>query len=463
MADKKKTRRWVIRAIVSFLAIMLLLTFFSNTIMNATIPKVVAEYSQQGNLSSTSTAKGRIECSNKTEYKVPEELDGRKIKSINYEPYDYVGKNDLVIELEPVEDTTDLDELIDTYESMSKEMEYDARTPKEDALKAYNDSLDSAKDSVKDAQEKINKIKEQEIKDDNAQAVIDELTPSSEALEAEINAASTTVEEANIRITEIELDIAKIDDKIEYLKLIPTTTPSDTTDTSETSETSTTETSATEPTTTESEENKSITADLDTVEKCEAKKQELLDEKATLEAIITDAQGRVSTATEKKADVDKIIEEAKATLQEGSMSDSSLDMAEKELKNANKSVSDAEKNLSDAKVKEGINAEKDADTKVATQKKLEKTKEKIDKMQASIDLVEILAPETGNINDIIVGEGDKLQAGQVIFSIYPDYSDMVCTVEFSFPTEQTRDFAVGKELTPDTSWIDTVTIISIKP
>ena len=296
MADKKKTRRWVIRAIVSFLAIMLLLTFFSNTIMNATIPKVVAEYSQQGNLSSTSTAKGRIECSNKTEYKVPEELDGRKIKSINCEPYDYVGKNDLVIELEPVEDTTDLDELKDTYESMSKEMEYDARTPKEDALKAYNDTLDSAKDNVKDAQEKINKIKEQEIKADNAQAVIDDLTPSSEALAAEITAASSTVEDSNVRITEIDQDIAKIDEKIEYLKLIPTTTPSDTSDTTDTSATETSETTA--PTTNErEEENKSITADLDTVEKCEAKKQELIEEKETLEAIITDAQGRVSAAT----------------------------------------------------------------------------------------------------------------------------------------------------------------------
>ena len=84
MADKKKSRKWVVRAIVAFLAILLILTFFSNTIMNATIPKVVAENAVWGNLSFTSTATSTIEVENKIDYKVPKELAGRKIEIYGY-------------------------------------------------------------------------------------------------------------------------------------------------------------------------------------------------------------------------------------------------------------------------------------------------------------------------------------------------------------------------------------------
>ena len=48
---ENKRREWVKTAAIIFLTIMLLLTFFSNTIMNYSLPEVSAKYVQSGSLS----------------------------------------------------------------------------------------------------------------------------------------------------------------------------------------------------------------------------------------------------------------------------------------------------------------------------------------------------------------------------------------------------------------------------
>ena len=57
MEEKNTTKRreWVKNAAIIFLTIMLLLTFFSNTIMNYSLPEVATQYVQTG----TITAKVR--------------------------------------------------------------------------------------------------------------------------------------------------------------------------------------------------------------------------------------------------------------------------------------------------------------------------------------------------------------------------------------------------------------------
>ena len=46
--NETRRRAWVKNAIIIFLAIMLILTFFSNTIMNYSLPEVAAQYAQSG-------------------------------------------------------------------------------------------------------------------------------------------------------------------------------------------------------------------------------------------------------------------------------------------------------------------------------------------------------------------------------------------------------------------------------
>ena len=46
-------RKWVIKVAIGFLAVMLILTFFSNTIMNYSLPQVKVVYSSPGSMSTT--------------------------------------------------------------------------------------------------------------------------------------------------------------------------------------------------------------------------------------------------------------------------------------------------------------------------------------------------------------------------------------------------------------------------
>ena len=84
MATGSKKRKWVVKAIISFVAVLAVLTFFSNTIMNATIPKVMAQNAVKGNLSFTNSATGVIEADQKTEVK---SINGREIDQVMVRNY----------------------------------------------------------------------------------------------------------------------------------------------------------------------------------------------------------------------------------------------------------------------------------------------------------------------------------------------------------------------------------------
>ena len=93
MAKGSVRRARVIKAMIAFVAILAVLTFFSNTIMNMTIPKVLGSYASRGNLSYSNSARGTITVDNQVEIKG---LDGRTVDEIKVTNYDPVKKGDTV-------------------------------------------------------------------------------------------------------------------------------------------------------------------------------------------------------------------------------------------------------------------------------------------------------------------------------------------------------------------------------
>ena len=57
----KKRREWVKNAAIIFLSVMLVLTFFSNTFMNYSLPEVAAQYVQSGTITAKIRRTGRTE------------------------------------------------------------------------------------------------------------------------------------------------------------------------------------------------------------------------------------------------------------------------------------------------------------------------------------------------------------------------------------------------------------------
>ncbi|MCR5617214.1 MAG: hypothetical protein K6F83_02865 [Clostridiales bacterium] len=455
MADKKKTRRWVIRAIVAFLVVMLLLTFFSNTIMNATIPKVVAEYSQWGNLSFTNSAKGYIQCDNKTQYKVPKGLEGRKIHKIDYDTYDYVVKGTPVITLSEIEDKTEYETLLDSYDELKKQMDYAARTPKDDNSTIFKDTVDQAQETVNKANATLNDAQQKDSKISEANSVINTKQTELTIVEAEIEANAQQVEDLNTLISSYDSQIADLQAQIEKLKSEPASTP--TPAANEGGEGSEGE-EGTEPTETTAPSNGN-----------EQKIKELEDKIAEIESKKNEAEGNLSAASDrlasysaKKTELSSAIADAQTVIAEQEMVPS-VDEAKKQVTEANKQLDKAKKDLNNQNILDGIQAEKDTDSYTKQIKQLEDYEKKIAEYEKNMSIVTIEAPANGSLYDLSVAEGDVIHEGDVLFSVLPDADQMECSVEFNFETEKTQGFYTGMELTPDNSWVRSVRITSIKP
>ena len=99
-----KRREWVKNAAIVFLTIMLLLTFFSNTIMNYSLPEVATEYVQSGTITEKVRGTGMIEATDPYNISISE---SRVISSVAVKEGDEVKKGDVLFYLED-EDSTEL-------------------------------------------------------------------------------------------------------------------------------------------------------------------------------------------------------------------------------------------------------------------------------------------------------------------------------------------------------------------
>lgn len=95
-----KRREWVKNAAIIFLTIMLVLTFFSNTFMNYSLPEVATEYVQNGTITEKVRGTGNLEATDPYNVVVK---DSRKIESVNVKNGDVVEKDAVLFYLEDVE------------------------------------------------------------------------------------------------------------------------------------------------------------------------------------------------------------------------------------------------------------------------------------------------------------------------------------------------------------------------
>lgn len=467
MADKKKTRKWVVRAIVGFLAILLILTFFSNTIMNATIPKVVAESAVWGNLSFQTTAQAQIQVDNKTDYKVPEALNGRKVETVSISNYDGVYEGQVCITLvASTEENDELKQLKESYEQALKDKGYEQREPNHGPdYSSYEQAITSASTSVNEAQTTLNQAQNKDATIAAAQQTIADNNPALIASAAEVASISETIEgyetqmaeiENNIKILEVVVDPAYLEENVPEggftdLATIPTVTP-DPADPSVTPDPA-------DPTVTPDP-----SADAGLPPPAAGSNEEKLwgyyAERDALQPLIDSARERLATASAENARVQGIIDSANSIIETASGLPT-VSQAQSDLTAANSNLTNAQQTLSDQKINDGIASDKKADSDSQRDKSLTEQAEKIAKLEADLAITEILVPADGQIYDLAVSAGDVLSTDTVLFSVIPD--DMVCTATFTFSAEDAKAFYVGMDMNPVDGWFDSCQIISIKP
>lgn len=100
--NTSKRREWVKTAAIIFLSVLLVLTFFSNTFMNYSLPEVAAKYTESGTITAKIRGSGQVESNDPYEVNIKQT---RKVSSVAVKEGTVVQKGDVLVYLEDEEST----------------------------------------------------------------------------------------------------------------------------------------------------------------------------------------------------------------------------------------------------------------------------------------------------------------------------------------------------------------------
>lgn len=170
--NENKKREWVKNAAIIFLVVLLLLTFFSNTIMNYSLPEVAEQTVRDGTLSEQIRGSGTVEANQTYEVKMGET---RTIASVEVKVGDTVEKGQTLMKLEDSESSElaaaekTLRAAQKAYDEAMLSVGADYRSDELDIAKQEEDLsfLKEELSNISDYQEKYEKAKESVRKIEN--------------------------------------------------------------------------------------------------------------------------------------------------------------------------------------------------------------------------------------------------------------------------------------------------------
>lgn len=222
-----KRREWVKNAAIIFLAVMLVLTFFSNTIMNYSLPEVATQYVQRGSITAKVRGTGNVEATDPYNVMVKE---SRVISSVAVRQGDVVEKDQVLYYLEDAESEelkAAQEELEDLELSYMKQMFGSDVSPevidkvssgRTDSFSSYRamvvdmeNRLKAAEDRVKECQDALDALKLQSTISTNNNSVSTSADKLEQALAtadlANAQTAFNNYKEA--RVAELQSEIAE--------------------------------------------------------------------------------------------------------------------------------------------------------------------------------------------------------------------------------------------------------------
>ncbi|NLF79686.1 MAG: HlyD family efflux transporter periplasmic adaptor subunit, partial [Clostridia bacterium] len=150
MAEEKKLNRgWVKNAAIIFLAVMLVLTFFSNTILNRSLPEVAVQYVQSGAINAKIRGTGTVTANGTYDVLINQT---RKVETVAVKLGDSVNMGDLLFVLAGSE-SEELKAAKETLSSLKLQYSIDLIN----ANNAYADDKRAIEQAQQDLQEKLAK------------------------------------------------------------------------------------------------------------------------------------------------------------------------------------------------------------------------------------------------------------------------------------------------------------------
>jgi hypothetical protein len=234
MNEKKSRREWVKTAAIIFLSILLVLTFFSNTIMNYSLPEVAAQYVQSGTITAKIRGGGVVESGDPYEVTVKQT---RTVASVAVKTGDTVQKGDVLLLLEDEDSDelkaaqTALEAAQDAYDLALLSADVTASvangTGSNTSTTTYRQQITDAQNLVTSAQKDVDEA-QTKVDDITAQITLntssvvtasDEKDAMDKAKTAKEN-ADFVLTEANYRLESANNNLKSIQDKLEYAESV---------------------------------------------------------------------------------------------------------------------------------------------------------------------------------------------------------------------------------------------------
>ncbi len=447
----KNRREWVKNAAIIFLSVMLVLTFFSNTFMNYSLPEVAAQYVQSGTITAKIRGTGTVESGDPYNVKINET---RTISSVLVKTGDKVEKGDMLFLLEDKESK----ELTEAQAALDKAMlDFELALLSGDISNATFQNVQNGKtSSVSTYQSRIlaaeAEIKKWQKQVDEATDAINQLKTSQVNVDAsgtpDASSEQAKVDAAQAVLNRDEVKIAK--DKVSEWQTAQATCQA-----------------------TIDKYNEHIASSVsgsDFVNQVtETEYQLALQNKARYQELIDGKQSVLNDAAKMRAYNDKV----------NALSEANKELANKQnsKENSTNSLTVQTQNWQTELDKRNIQLKAAQDTKEQLLKdisselnldyqldSLQKQRDEIAKMQENAVGASVEAPIAGTITSVTVKAGDEAQPDTALVTMQPEGKGF--TMSFSVTNEQAKRLSVGDKADLVNSWryndMD-ITLASIKP
>lgn len=456
----KNKREWVKNAAIVFLAVMLVLTFFSNTIMNYSLPEVATNYVQSGTITAKIRGTGIVESGDPYEVKVTE---SRKVSSVAVRVGDTVQKGDVLLYLEDSE-SDELKAAKDALEQAQNAYELEllkAEITSSDIYSAnqnvsaatYRQQITNAQKALKDAKDAVKPLEDQLAQLNNEAAKIStqlsyeaaqntvasgRIEPAKKAVENATAVQASTLQTKNA--AETALAAARADEAAKRTAYETAVSDGDA--------------SGTDAVTKK--------AEWDTAVKLAAEKEtaynNAVNNLASADKALSDAQTYLATVTDAN-------NQREASQTEGNLN------AMKANYDLNIAVVQKELDAANALVEEQTAVLTDLISKIGNVTNLETLLENISKAQATVDELTakaidatVTADIAGTVTSINVTAGNTTSAAEPVAVLQPEGKGY--TLSFSVTNDQAKRLSVGDKADLVNAWryddVD-VTLASIKP
>lgn len=441
-----KRRDWVKNAAIIFLSVMLVLTFFSNTFMNYSLPEVAAQYVQPGTITEKIRGSGTIESGDPYNIQVNET---RTVESVLVRVGDTVQKGDILFmladkessELKAAEDT--LDALMLDFElqllngSVSTSVANNVQSGNISSLSENQSKIVAAEAEIEKWQKEVDYAQSQVDYLSNVQSQIANSKPDTAKEEQKLAAAQAAynadpVKQAYEKIAQLDTKIAECDQVIEKFK--PENNPVIGYD-EEVSGGNVTY----HPIYEVKQEDYLQAANNRTIYVEQRNKQLAIVNDATAKAQYDKLQKELSQAQTDLSNAQNSVEDSSAAIR------TQLSNWNLELSNRQKSLDAA--NEAKNQLLSDIAAELNLDSKMD---QIREQQETIDKLREQATGTVIEAPISGTISSINIIAGQDTVAGSAIATMQPEGAGY--TMSFSVTTEQARKLNPGIQAELVNNW-----------